>query len=98
MPGLADLFPWQHSRLTFDFRFTRPAQAAKLIWSHRLAATDHPITLSADRCGGRLELLAATDGVYRVVLEAGPGVRTESELRTRLDALIKGRGNGEPAA
>jgi hypothetical protein len=82
--GGVDLAALQHSRVTFAFRFTRPAGAASLEWKPaktRDGAKVFPLELAAEKQEGRFELAAGTDGTYKVVLEAEHGIRTELEAR-----------------
>lgn len=88
--GLGDFDAIQHGRLTFSFRFTRPAQNAWLEWQ--------PITEGAKpentarymlQCepsdtAATLELPVRASGRFSLVLEAEHGVRTElpSQLLT----------------
>jgi hypothetical protein len=83
IPGLADLSALQYSKVAFDFHFTRPAVAATLTWIAKDAtARQQPLSLTADRRAGRLELPADADGTYQLVLEAEQGIRTELEPRS----------------
>lgn len=45
--GLVDLTPFQHSEIRFDFRFTRPAAAAYLMFSRSPTARRYTTTLPA---------------------------------------------------
>lgn len=89
--GVVDLGALQHSRMEFNFRFTRPAVSAQLEWTTQGTAketTVHPLPLSADRLEARLELPAVADAVYRVVLEGEHGLKTElaeRQVEVKLD-------------
>jgi hypothetical protein len=89
--GLADLTALQHSKIRFDFRFTRPAKTATLEWLPRTTKKDkepktqettQQLVLAADGCGASCLLPALTDGEYRLVMEEEHGIRTELEPRT----------------
>jgi hypothetical protein len=88
---IADLTALQYSRAKFFLRFNRPAVAAQLAIREQDSAKPQvnesmqseakiiPLELSADRREGRVEIPAASDASYGLVLEAEHGIRTELE-------------------
>jgi hypothetical protein len=85
--GLADLTALQHSRVRFDFQFTRPAATASLEWPMKDAETQsearavHPLMLTADHRSASCELPAWIGGNYKLLLEEEHGIFTEFEPR-----------------
>lgn len=82
LPGLGDVSALQYSRVRFDLRFTRPAVSAVLEWSEQAENADsmpvvRSFVLSPDGRTACLELLAAANASYRLVLSAEPEVWTE---------------------
>src|SRR5262249_42271074 len=78
--GPGDLSCLQHGHFAFPFPFTRPPAAARLEWRPGAGtATPLPVALSRDRLSAKLDLPARQTGVYRLVLEAEHGIRTELE-------------------
>lgn len=91
--GLVDLAVFQYSEIRFDFRFTRPAAAAYLVFSRDLegSAADplpsrsrlnddsarRPLTLSEDRQAASFTMTVLEEGKYRLILEAENNIRTE---------------------
>lgn len=78
--GLVGLGALKHSEIAFTFRFTRPAVAAELVWTHpgeKPRVERKPLALSPDRTSATLTLPAIGDGTYRVRFEAEQGVATE---------------------
>lgn len=93
LTGFHDLTALQHSRIRVDVRFTQPAREAMIVWpSAKNAppadAVSHPLTLTADRLGGSIDLPALADGPYKLLLKGENGFDTElsgSELIARID-------------
>src|SRR5579864_262396 len=84
--GLSDFSALQYSKLTFQFRFNRPAQSAVLEWypegADLTAASVKPTTrqkldLADGNTTARLEWPAIKSGRFALVLEAEHGIRTE---------------------
>lgn len=84
LQGLTDISVLQHSRLTLDLHFNRPATTAKLLWSPAATAENKSpapetilLPLADDRQAAHLERPAAVSGSYRIVLEGEHGITTE---------------------
>jgi hypothetical protein len=89
--GLVDLSALQHSDLCFDFRFNRPAVAARLEWTTQEIretrdgtktvphVTSHVLPLREEGLAASWTLPAKVHGSYRLVLEAEHGILTERE-------------------
>jgi hypothetical protein len=89
--GLVDLSALQHSEVRFDFRFNRPAVAARLEWTTQevqeskdgteaaSATATHNLTLADGGQAASFTLPAKTAGTFRLVLEAEHGITTERE-------------------
>jgi hypothetical protein len=94
LSGVADLAALQHSDVKFDFRFTRPAVAARVEWTvNQIKDAKEgrettpktavlPLALTEDRRSATLTLPATANGTYRVVLEAEQGILTELDAKT----------------
>jgi hypothetical protein len=92
--GLVDLSALQHSDVRFDFRFSRPAVAARLEWTTQEVreskdgtktvphTTSHALPLSDEGLAASFTLPAKVPGSYHLVLEAEHGILTEFEGRT----------------
>jgi hypothetical protein len=87
--GLADLAVLQHSRIRFEFRFTRPAVGAALEWLPQPTSKDtnaprptvRMLELASDRLTAVGELPALASGSYKLTLEAEHEIRTDLEPR-----------------
>jgi hypothetical protein len=86
--GLTDLSALEHSEVRFDFRFSRPAVAARLEWttqevkesregSHAVPTTSaHDLALQEGGLAATLTLPARTPGSFRLILQAEHGITT----------------------
>src|SRR5262249_11703403 len=84
LTGLVDLTALKHSRITFNFTFTRPAVSAVLEMiqgskSDGAKPTLHELTFSPDRTTASLTLTALAPGGYRLRMEAEHGIRTDRD-------------------
>jgi hypothetical protein len=80
--GIVALSALAHSDVSFDLHFTRPAVCAFLEWTVNGSKETLPLTLAADRCSASIVLPALASGMYRFVLEAEGGIRTELDAQT----------------
>ncbi|CAN5446939.1 hypothetical protein BH11PLA2_BH11PLA2_15520 [soil metagenome] len=79
--GFGELDALQHSKLTFDFKFNRPANAAALEWIATApgATLDRErinLSLEADRLSAKAMVTLHTSGSYRLVLTGEHGLLT----------------------
>ena len=72
--GISELSALQHSRLTFDFRFNRPAVAAHLEWTPRASKKGKEASTT-------VHLLAMSDGQRAEVI--GPSLNKLRSFTTR---------------
>jgi hypothetical protein len=89
--GLVDLAALQHSEILFDFRFTRPAVAARLEWTtqevketkdaNRAVPTtvSHDLKLQDSGQAATFTLPALVPGSFRLILLAEHGITTERD-------------------
>jgi len=78
--GLGDFSVLQHTTLTIDCRFTRPAVGATLQWrpaNNAATPENQPLQLAADGFSARIDWPARVNGRMRLVLEAEHGITTE---------------------
>lgn len=77
--GLTDITALQYSALDLHCQFSRPAVAAYFEWSPDAGVKRLlPLQLSDDRDSALFHMPLATPGIYRLIMEAEHGIRTES--------------------
>ncbi len=87
--ALSELFAHEYGRVTFDFRFTRPAVVARLEVARKgetgraAQAWALPLPLEGDRQQALFQVPSLRQGNYdlRLILEAEHGIRTAYDLR-----------------